>query len=79
MFEKLREIIESYNSIVIYGHPNPDGDCYGSQLALREGIKLNYPNKKVYATGTGLRRFRTCPCGRNIHGRGLLLNLTRWE
>ena len=58
MFEKLREIIESYNSIVIYGHPNPDGDCYGSQLALREGIKLNYPNKKVYATGTGLRRFR---------------------
>ena len=58
MFEKLKSIIEAHNSIVIFGHPNPDGDCYGSQLALREGIKLNYPNKKVYAVGTGLRRFR---------------------
>ena len=34
MFEKLKAIIEDYNSIVIYGHPNPDGDCYGSQLGL---------------------------------------------
>lgn len=58
MFEKLKSIIEAHDSIVIFGHPNPDGDCYGSQLALREGIKLNYPGKKVYAVGTGLRRFR---------------------
>lgn len=58
MFEKLKAIIEDYNSIVIYGHPNPDGDCYGSQLGLRDAIRLNYPNKKVYAVGSGLRRFR---------------------
>ena len=58
MFEKLKKAIEDYNSIVIFGHPNPDGDCYGSQLGLRDTIRLNYPNKKVYAVGTGLRRFR---------------------
>ena len=57
MFEKLKSIIEEHNSIVIFGHKDPDGDCYGSQIALREIIKLNYPEKKVYAVGSGLRRF----------------------
>ena len=36
---------------------NPDGDCYGSQLALRRTLQLKYPHKKVYAVGSGLRRF----------------------
>lgn len=58
MFEELKKIIEAHNSIVIFGHPNPDGDCYGSQLGLRDTIRLNYPNKEVYAVGSGLRRFR---------------------
>ncbi len=58
MFEELKSVIEAHHSIVIFGHPNPDGDCYGSQLGLRDTIILNYPNKKVYAVGTGLRRFR---------------------
>lgn len=58
MFEKLKAIIEDHNSIVIFGHPNPDGDCYGSQFGLKEAIRLNYPNKKVYVVGSGLRRFR---------------------
>lgn len=57
MFEELREIIERNDSIVIFGHTYPDGDCYGSQIGLREILRLNYPNKKVYAVGTGIRRF----------------------
>lgn len=57
MFEKLKQIIEEHDSIVLYGHPNPDGDCYGSQIGLRDVLRLNYPNKKVYATGSGYRRF----------------------
>ena len=57
MFEKLRTIIEGNDSIVIFGHIFPDGDCYGSQIGLRELIKLNYPEKKVYAVGSGLTRF----------------------
>ena len=57
MFEELQQIIEKNDSIVIFGHINPDGDCYGSQIGLRDVIKLNYPNKKVYAVGSGFRRF----------------------
>lgn len=57
MFEELRKIIEKNDSIVIFGHINPDGDCYGSQIGLRDLLRLNYPNKKVYAVGSGWKRF----------------------
>ena len=56
MFEELKTIIEANDSIVIFGHIFPDGDCYGSQIGLRDLIKLNYPDKKVYAVGSGLHR-----------------------
>ena len=57
MFDLILKQIEKYNSIVIYGHLNPDGDCYGAQVGLKEVILANYPNKKVYVTGTGCPRF----------------------
>ena len=57
-FELLRKAIEEHDIITIFGHAMPDGDCYGSQMALRELIRDNYPNKKVYAIGSGLPRFR---------------------
>ena len=57
MFEELLPIIERNDSIVIFGHIFPDGDCYGSQIGLRETLRLNYPNKKVYAVGSGIHRF----------------------
>ena len=57
MYKAIIEKIENNDSIVIFGHINPDGDCYGSQIALREALKLKYPDKKVYAVGSGLHRF----------------------
>lgn len=57
MFEHIIAQIEKYNSIVIFGHLNPDGDCYGSQVGLREIILSLYPHKKVYLAGSGLPRF----------------------
>lgn len=57
MFEELLPIIEKNDSIVIFGHIFPDGDCYGSQIGLRETLRLNYPHKKVYAVGSGIHRF----------------------
>ena len=57
MFEKIIEQIERYDSIVLFGHSHPDGDCYGSQIGLKEVIKLRYPYKKVYAVGDGLPDF----------------------
>ena len=57
MFEELLKLVEKHDSVVIFGHPFPDGDCYGSQIGLREVLRLNFPNKKVYAVGTGLHRY----------------------
>lgn len=57
MFEKLLKNIEEFDSIVIFGHIAPDGDCFGSQIALRQSLSLAYPNKHIYAVGSGYRRF----------------------
>ena len=57
MFEKIISKIEQYDSIVIFGHLNPDGDCYGSQIALRNLLRSRYPEKQIYATGSGLKKF----------------------
>ena len=46
--------IKNYHRIIIFGHMNPDGDCYGSQVALKEIIKANFPEKEVYIVGTGV-------------------------
>ncbi|NCA97230.1 MAG: bifunctional oligoribonuclease/PAP phosphatase NrnA [Bacteroidia bacterium] len=47
-------LIEQYDSIVIFGHSLPDGDCYGSQIAMREILRTAYPKKSIYAIGSGL-------------------------
>ena len=57
MFESIIPEIEKHDSIVIFGHANPDGDCYGSQIALRTIIKTQYPQKDVFAVGSGCPAF----------------------
>ncbi len=57
MLKEVLKAIEDNDSIVIFGHSFPDGDCYGSQIGLRESLRLSYPYKKVYAVGSGYRRF----------------------
>ena len=57
MFEKIISKIEQYDSIVIFGHRNPDGDCYGSQIALRNILRSQYPTKNIFSVGSGLPKF----------------------
>ena len=47
--KEIFNLIKKYDTITIFGHINPDGDCYGSSLALRELIRLNFPKKKVFS------------------------------
>ncbi|VEU78061.1 DHH family phosphoesterase [Mycoplasmopsis columbinasalis] len=49
--------LEKYNSIVIFHHIRPDGDCLGSQFGLRELLRTNYPHKKIYAVGNSFGLF----------------------
>lgn len=48
MFLEIIKKLEQYQYIFIYRHTNPDGDALGSQYALAEFIRLNFPTKKVY-------------------------------
>ncbi len=57
MFEEIISKIEQHDSIVIFGHRNPDGDCYGSQIAFRNILRAKYPSKNVYCVGSGLKKF----------------------
>ena len=56
-FKELLKVIKKNDVITIYGHVNPDGDSFGSGLALRELLKTNFPEKKVYTVGSGLTHF----------------------
>lgn len=51
MKQKVIEIIEKHDKIVILRHVRPDPDAYGSQMGLKEIILKNYPEKEVYADG----------------------------
>ena len=50
---KILNKIKKADIITIYGHVNPDCDCYGSSIGLREILRDNFKNKKVYALGFG--------------------------
>lgn len=49
--KKILEKIKEFNTIIIHGHVNPDGDCIGSQYGLKYLIEESFPNKKVFITG----------------------------
>ena len=66
MFEQILELIKKHQTIVIFGHLNPDGDCYGSQVGLKEIILANFPDKEVYITGTGVPRFYNLVCKMDV-------------
>ena len=58
LFKHIFKLIKSYDEIVIARHIGPDPDAVGSQIALRDSIKLTFPEKKVYAVGAGVSKFR---------------------
>ena len=61
-------LIKKYDVITIYGHVNPDCDCYGSSLGLREILRTNFKKKKIYSLGYGTE-------AANIYGKQIFLNI----
>lgn len=57
MIKQAFEAIKAYDTIIIHRHSNPDGDAMGSQIGLKNVLKLNFPDKKIYAVGDDARRF----------------------
>ena len=50
--------IKKYDVIYLVRHIGPDPDAVASQIALRESILETFPNKKVYAIGNGVSKFK---------------------
>ena len=53
-FENLYHLMTEAKTIIISGHYEPDGDCYGCQIGLRNLLRLRFPEKKILAIGTGI-------------------------
>ena len=51
--------IKAYDEIVIARHIGPDPDAIASQMALRDSIRLTFPEKKVLAVGVGVSKFKS--------------------
>lgn len=58
MFKRIFKEIKKYDKIVIARHVGVDPDAMASQIALRDSIKLTFPEKEVTAVGTGSAKFR---------------------
>lgn len=49
--EKLNIIlnkIKEYDTIMLFRHFRPDGDCKGATMGLRDILRLSFPEKKIY-------------------------------
>lgn len=61
MLKKILEEIKKYPVIVIARHIGVDADALGSQIALKDVISLNFPEKEVYAVGSKSARYNYFP------------------
>ena len=50
-FDLVYQKVKEYQTIIIFGHKRPDGDCYGSQNGLKDIIKSTFPMKSVFVVG----------------------------
>jgi phosphoesterase RecJ-like protein len=57
MFEKILELINKYDTLILHRHYRPDGDAMGSQIGLKHLLLKNYPNKKVFVVGDEAKFF----------------------
>ena len=59
MFNEIFDKIREFDNIVIARHIGVDPDALCSSLALRDSIKLTFPEKKVIAVGSGSHKFKS--------------------
>ncbi len=57
MFEEALAVIRRYDRIILHRHKNPDGDALGSQIGLKELIRVNFPEKTVLMVGDPTVRY----------------------
>ena len=58
IYKSIYNEIKKYKKIYIARHIGADPDAFGSQMSLKESIKISFPEKEVYAVGTTVSRFK---------------------
>ena len=56
--KKIYKKIKEYKKIVVARHVGPDPDAIASTIALRDSIRLTFPEKEVVAVGLGVSKFK---------------------
>lgn len=56
--KKVYKKIKEYKKIVVARHVGPDPDAIASTTALRDSIRLTFPEKEVVAVGLGVSKFK---------------------
>lgn len=59
IYKQIYKGIKEHDEIVIARHIGPDPDALCSQLGLRDSIRATFPNKKVYAVGASVAKFKS--------------------
>ena len=57
MYSDIYKLISEFDKIVLARHVGVDPDAMASVMALKDSILLTFPEKKVYAVGSGSNRF----------------------
>ena len=52
-FNQIMDEIKAVQTVIIHRHVRPDPDAYGSQLGMKNYLKLKFPEKNIYAVGEG--------------------------
>ncbi len=58
IIKKIYKKIKEYDKIIIARHVGPDPDAIASETALRDSIRLTFPEKECYAVGLGVSKFK---------------------
>ena len=58
IYKSIYNEIKKHKKIYIARHIGADPDAFGSQMSLKESIKISFPEKEVYAVGTTVSRFK---------------------
>ena len=59
IIKKIFKKIKEYPKIVIARHVGPDPDAIASTIALRDSIRLTFPEKEVCSVGLGVSKFKS--------------------
>ncbi len=51
MKDRIFELIQQYETIILHRHERPDEDAYGSQCGLAEILRASFPKKKIFCVG----------------------------